>query len=71
MLRYHAMYTYLGHHVTQAGQGKYSHVSLSLTVSLTNVTNVNDPLSMSDFDFHPAANFVPSEFKTETETAKF
>ena len=31
--------------VTQGGQGKYSHVSLLLTVSLTNVANVNDPLT--------------------------
>jgi hypothetical protein len=52
------MCTYLGRHVTQGGQGKYSHVSLSLTVLLTNVANVNDPLSMSDFDFVPATNFV-------------
>ncbi len=42
--QYHAVYTYLGRRVTQGGQGKYSHLSLSLMVSLTNVANVNDPL---------------------------
>jgi hypothetical protein len=52
------MYSHLGHHVTQGGQGKCSHVSLSLTVLLTNVANVNDPLLMSDFDFVPVTNFV-------------
>ncbi len=32
-------------HNAQAGQGKYSQVSLSLIVLLTNVANVNDPLA--------------------------
>ncbi len=48
---YGTLYTYLGRHIAQSschiaqgGQGKYSHVSLSLKVSLSNVTNVNDPL---------------------------
>jgi hypothetical protein len=31
--------------VTQGGQGKCCFMSLSLTVSLTNFTNVNDPIS--------------------------
>jgi hypothetical protein len=30
--------------IAQGGQGKYSQVSLSPTVSLTNIANVNDPL---------------------------
>jgi hypothetical protein len=47
-LRYHAVYTYLGPDITQGGQGKYysdCRMSLSPTVSLTNVANVNYPLS--------------------------
>ncbi len=35
-----SVYNYLA----QGGQGKHSHLSLSPTVLLTNVTNVNDPL---------------------------
>jgi hypothetical protein len=31
-------------HTAQGGQGKYCLVSLSLTISVTNFTNVNDPL---------------------------
>ncbi len=45
-LRYCTVYTYLGHDIAQGGQGKYNSdccVSLSLTVLLTNVTNVNYP----------------------------
>ncbi len=45
-LPYCAIYTYIGCHVTQGGQGKNSHVSLSLTVLLTNFTNVNNQLSL-------------------------
>jgi hypothetical protein len=30
--------------VTQGGQGKYSHMSLLLALSPTNVANVNEPL---------------------------
>jgi hypothetical protein len=35
--------------VAQGGQGKYCFVSLTLTVSLTNFANVNDPLSTSGY----------------------
>ncbi len=31
--------------ITQGGQGKYCFMSLSLTVSLKNIANVNNPLS--------------------------
>jgi len=44
LLWYRTIYTYLGHCVTQGGPAKYSKVSLSLTVLLTNVANVSDPL---------------------------
>jgi len=43
---------YLWCHVTQGGQGKYSsncHVSLLLTVSLTNIANVHEPLEKKCF----------------------
>ncbi len=36
----------------QGGQGKYSQVSLSLTVSLINVANVNDPLMLRAIAFN-------------------
>jgi len=42
--QYGAVFTYLGCCVAQGGQSKYSHRSLSPTILLTNVTNVNDPI---------------------------
>jgi hypothetical protein len=64
-MRHRAVFTYLGHRVAQGDQGKYSHVP---TVSLTNLTNVNDPLPRTNAEAYLVGEIWTKKDKSLTRT---